>query len=449
MLQKLYEYSPIFIQNLMVSLKGMQFRKERYNKEYYLEMERLRLIENEFDIQETRLNEFIHFIRKNSKYYEEVLKDSPNNFTINDLKTLPILDKEIIRENIDEMLTRQDNIIKMGTGGSTGKSLVYYTHKSDISRKIAYLDFYKEKHGVRKGMRRVSIGGRVIVPNKQKRKIFWRFNKPLNQLLFSAYHADGENLNYYIRKLNSFKPETIDGFTTIIHRLAIYILNNDLELNFKPIAIFPTAEAMTPEMKKDIESAFNCPVRNQYASSEGAPFITENTNGKLQISPATGIFELEHIQDNIYELIVTGFYTKTTPILRYKIGDSVELETELPKNYKQKDIKIKRIIGRNNDFLYSNERGIVTNVNLSTVIKAGGTSIIDSQFIQNNVNQIIINLIIDNKTNTIVLEKELIKSLNTRFGNSTEYIFNYVEEIAKTSGGKKRFTINNIEEFKE
>ena len=103
-------------------------------------------------------------------------------------------------------------------------------------------------------------------------------------------------------------------------------------------------------MKRDIEKAFACPVRNQYASSEGAPFITENSNGDLELDLATGYFELEKVEGKIYELIVTGFYTTTTPLFRYKIGDSVELYEELPENYTQKDIKIRRIIGRNNDF---------------------------------------------------------------------------------------------------
>ena len=88
---------------------------------------------------------------------------------------------------------------------------------------------------------------------KIKRKSFWRYNEPLNQLLLSAYHLKEENLQYYIQKLNNFKPETLDGYTTALHRIAKYILDNEIKLDFKPIAIFPTAEALTDEMKRDIE----------------------------------------------------------------------------------------------------------------------------------------------------------------------------------------------------
>lgn len=445
MLEYIYNHSPIFFQNIMVSVKGKQFIKQRYTNHYYEELRTLRKNKNKYMLQEKRLNDFIVYLKNNSKYYKKLLINLDLPVTIQDLKKLPILEKQTINQNIFNIVTTDKDLIKMQTGGSTGVGMIFYSTPYDMSRKFAYLDYFKESHGVYKGMRRASIGGKAIIPNNQKRKIYWRYNKPLNQMLFSAYHADGENLHYYIKQLNIFKPESIDGFTTVIHRIAKYINDNKIELKFKPIAIFPTAEALTDEMKYDIENAFKCPVRNQYASSEGAPFITENIHGELEINPESGVFEFQHIQDNIYELIVTGFYTTTTPLLRYRIGDSVELYDELPTNYTQKDIKIKKIIGRNNDFLLSNERGIVTNINLSTVIRDAGSLVKHSQFVQNKLDEIDVYLVTEDKVNKEKLEKLLVSKLKIRFGNSTTYKFHYVEEIEKTSGGKTRFTINNID----
>ncbi|WP_016911238.1 phenylacetate--CoA ligase family protein [Mammaliicoccus vitulinus] len=444
MLDFIYNHSPIFFQNIMVSVKGKQFIKQRYTEHYYNELAALKNCNDKFKLQEKRLNDFVSYIKKNSEFYGKLLNNVSNPISIQSIKKLPILEKETVNKNLSTMITTNNKLIKLQTGGSTGVGMIFYTSPVDMSRKFAYLDYFKETHGVYKGMKRVSIGGKAIIPNKQIRKIFWRYNKPLNQMLFSSYHADGDNLKCYVKQLNKFQPETIDGFTTVIHRMAKYIIDNQIKLNFKPVAIFPTAEALTDEMKKDIEKAFNCPVRNQYASSEGAPFITENIDGELEINPETGIFELEHIQGNIYELIVTGFYTTTTPLLRYKIGDSVELYEKLPTNYSQKDIKIKRIIGRNNDFLISNERGIVTNVNLSTVIRDAGPSIKNSQFVQNKSDEVDIYLVIEKDINIEKLEKLLVSKLKIRFGETTKFKFKYVDSIAKTTGGKTRFTINNI-----
>ena len=445
MLEYIYNYSPIVFQNIMVSIKGKQLIKQRYTSYYYDELKRLRNCQDPFELQQQRMKEFYKYIKKKSNFHNKRLMKFNNEIDIDNLEHYPVLEKEDIRNNIDEIITGDPNdLLKSGTGGSTGKSLKFYTSKYDMSRKIAYLDYFKEQHGVYKGMKRVSIGGRKIIPNHQKKKIFWRYNEPLNQLLFSAYHADGENLKYYVQKLNDFKPETLDGFPTVLHRISKYILENNIKLTFTPIAIFPTAEALTDEMKKDIEKAFNCPVRNQYASSEGSPFITENTDGELELGPMSGYFELEKVEGKIYELIVTGFYTTTTPLFRYRIGDSVELYEDLPENYTQQDIKIKRIIGRNNDFLYSSEKGMITNVHLSTAIRSLGTDVKESQFIQNEKDRIIVNLVIDDSANKEIIIDKLTKELKVRFGNSTQFDINFVDSIALTKGGKKRFTINNL-----
>lgn len=446
MFQFIYDHSPIFFQNIMASVQGKIYIKQRYSKHYYNE---LKILENCNDfslLQQERLQSFYKYIKQNSVYYNKLLKNYGDEITINDLSLFPKLTKDDIRNNIDSIMTKNKNkVVKKGTGGSTGKSMIYYSDTYDMSRKIAYLDYFKKQHGVSNGMRRVSVGGKKIIPNRQKKKIFWRYNKPLKQLIFSAYHADGDNLPYYIKKLNDFKPKSLDGYTTVIHRIAKYILENNIELKFKPIAIFPTAESLTDEMKEDIELAFKCPVRNQYASSEGAPFITENKFGELEINLATGVFEFEKVQDKVYELIVTGFYTSTTPLFRYKIGDSVELYEELKPNYEQKDVKIKRIIGRNNDFLQSSDKGIVTNVNLSTAIRTLGNDVIESQFVQDEIGTVKVFLVVENSVNKKELIKNLESELIVRFGKSTEFIFKFVDKIQQTSGGKKRFAINNID----
>ncbi|MDO0993967.1 phenylacetate--CoA ligase family protein [Staphylococcus borealis] len=363
MLQFIYDHSPIALQNIMVSIQGKLYEKQRYTKEYYEELERLRECQDPFELQEKRMRNFYKYIKNNSKYYNKKLLDFSDSIDLENLEKYPVLTKELVRLNVEDMVTRDKNdLITLGTGGSTGKSLKIYSSSLDMSRKIAYLDFFKEQHGVYKGMRRVSVGGRKIVPQKQKKKNFWRYNEPLNQ----------------------------------------------------------------------------------YASSEGSPFITENTKGEYEIGTMSGYFELEKVEDKIYELIVTGFYTTTTPLFRYKIGDSVELYEELPENYTQKDIKIKRIIGRNNDFLKSSERGIITNVYLSTAIRELGNAVIDSQFVQNEIDLVEVNLVVAEGTNNKRLIKKLETQLKSRFGDRTRFKYNFVDNISRTNGGKKRFMINNL-----
>src|SRR5699024_599571 len=152
MLQKIYNLSPIFFQNIMVSVKGVQIFKQRYNKHYKKELKELSDSKDKFKLQEKRLEEFYNYITEHSNYFSKYKRIVTKNLTLDEIELLPFMDKEIIRNNLEEIVTREKNIIRSGTGGSTGKSMKYYTHPYDISRKIAYLDYFKAKHGVYFGM---------------------------------------------------------------------------------------------------------------------------------------------------------------------------------------------------------------------------------------------------------------------------------------------------------
>jgi phenylacetate-CoA ligase len=76
-LEKLYDHSPIFFQNIMVTMSGYQRNRHRYGNAYYDHLEFLRdfdtwSIEQKLEYQQ---NEFINFIRyavENSAFYRDL-----------------------------------------------------------------------------------------------------------------------------------------------------------------------------------------------------------------------------------------------------------------------------------------------------------------------------------------------------------------------------------------
>jgi len=100
-------------------------------------------------------------------------------------------------------------------------------------------------------------------------------------MLYSSFHLTEKNITYYIDSLNDFKPVAIDGFVSSIYEIAFYIKRKKVKLKFQPKVIFPTSETLTEDYRKTIEEVFNCNVRDQYASSEGAPFVWECEYGNL------------------------------------------------------------------------------------------------------------------------------------------------------------------------
>lgn len=445
MVNILYDNSPVSIQNLMVTLQGVILNSKRYGKIYYKELSYLKSIEkkDKYRIQLQELNEILKFSKENSSFYKEKLKDVNIPIReIRELKKISILTKEDIRNHIDDIITiPKKEAVVTHTGGTTGKSLTVYRTKSDMEKRMAYLDFFKEKHGVRKGMKRASFMGRAIIPINNKRDIYWRYNASLKQMLYSSFHLSDENMRFYIDSLNTFKPLSIDGFPSSISSIARYILKNNIKLDFTPICIFPTAETLLDKDKRDIEKAFGAPVRDQYASSEGSPFITECEKGNLHLNIETGVFEAAETDRKETGILVTSFYNYGTPLIRYKIGDSV-VWSDKKCSCGDNSPLVERIVGRTADYLTAPDGFKITSVNMANAVKVLPNSIVESQFIQVSKSKIRINLVVDSANYMDEHKEVLINEMHQRLGTNMIFEIRLVNELEKDKSGKTRMIIN-------
>lgn len=445
MLEKLYDKSPIFIQELLINGYGLKtylerycgkyryYKKEYFNRDYksYIEEEQNQLVE---------LKKLLKHAKSKSIYYARILKniDIEKIESLDILKEIPILEKENLRKKTEDIIISKE--LKSSTSGTTGKSMTVYFTKDDYKKRMAYLDAFKERFGVKLGMKVARFSGKNIIPmNTSEIKKFWRTNRIINQRVYSTFHLSEKNLKYYIDDLNKYRPKSIDGFISAIYELAKFIDINNLKLNFKPLAIFPTSETVLSHQKELVEKIFQCKVRNQYASSEGAPFITECIGGNLHYNMDTGIIEI--IENG--EILVTSFTTYGTPLIRYKIGDRVKLSNEICKCGSSHPV-IEEISGRNTDFLYSKERGKINAANMSNVIKYIPNAIKKIQFIQDKIDEIIINIEIDKERYKEEYDNEIIKEMKNRFGEKVKFKINKLEKIKREQSGKFRYIKNNL-----
>lgn len=451
--KKIYDNVPVIVQNVMISIYGKRLITNRYGNTYKSHLEFLRenfyrLDHNAYQLE--ALNKFLQYISNNSLYYGKIIKkDSLPLMDVSSLDKFSTITKEILRSNIDDIITAPKNtLIPSFTGGTTGKSLNIFFNLEDNQKRMAFLDFFKERHEVYQGMKRASFTGKDLIPVKQKKKTFWRYNRPLKQLLFSSFHLTEGNIPFYIDALNKFKPQSMDGFPSVMMTLAKYIVRNDIKLDFQPIAIFPTAETITEYDREIIEKAFKAKVRNQYASSEGAPFITECSEGNLHMDIMTGVFEKVVKDKDVSEVYVTAFETRGTPLVRYKIGDVLEF-TDRKCNCGYDTPLVNRIIGRDMDFLYSKERGKISSANMSNTIKNLPNSIVNIQFVQEVENEIVIFVVKDKTTYKSSHEKDLLNEMKIRLGESIKFSIQYVNEIPVENSGKYRMVKNNMKNLEQ
>lgn len=451
MLKKVYEHSPVLMQHMFTSARGLLVSHARYGDVYrahrvWLEEFDALPIEAKRSRQAASLREFVAFAATRSPFYQALYRDAgidPSSIiTVADLARLPRVDKETLRAHIGQVTVasgRSD--VAAHTGGTTGKSLTVNLWREDLQRRMAVLDHFKARVGFEnRRMRRASFTGKHIVPPHQKGGPYWRYNHACRQLLFSAFHLNSETASLYFEALRRFRPLAIDGFPSGMLQVARYMTGRGLSLETTPIAIFPTSETVLPEERRILESAFDAPVRNQYASSEGAPFITECGMGTLHIEMSTGVFEFaEH-----GEILITGFDTHGTPLIRYAIGDRATPANDYLCDCGIASDQVMEIAGRGSQFLCRVDGTRVFSANLSNLFKSAPNSIVAAQLIQERRGEVRILLVVDHDAFKPEHETQLRDEFIHKFDRETELVIEIVPSIPPLASGKVPFVRNLV-----
>lgn len=234
----------------------------------------------------------------------------------------------------------------------------------------------------------------------------------------------------------------MDGYPSSLYEVARYINKYNIKLSFQPVAVFPTAEALLPHFRTEIEKAFNCRVFNQYASSEGAPFVTECTFGRLHYNMLSGVIE----QDENNEMIITSFMNDGTPLIRYRIGDKIEFADEAETCACGSALPlVKELQGRTSDYILSSTNRKINSMSLSIIADDLHEYVVAMQVVQNKKNHVTLNIVPD-EAYMNELDKKIKEKMIYFLGDEMSIDIQKVPEIEKDKSGKYKFVINNLVE---
>lgn len=447
-----YRNAPYFVKVILLNIIALSNYKKRNTKGYSLFLKKYydnwRL--DIKDLENIQNDELKHLLKEAyffSSYYQKIF--NRNNVDIEDIENnprnvlnrLPLLSKADRRSFSKEILNQNPKrkLIEIGyTSGTSGTPTENYLDQESIDRSFALWSRFHETIGIKKGMKSIRFSGRLIVNPEQKTGPFWVYNYFDKQLLMSTYHLTEKNLVHYIDKINKFTPQFLDGYPSAFYIIANFALKNGIKLQCKPIAITTTAETLYDYQRSIIQEFFQCKVYNQYASSEGSPVITECNYGGLHVNMDSGVFEFLNNNDEpakpgeMARMVVTSFRNLKTPLIRYDILDTVILSEHMDCECGCKMPIIEKIIGREDDILWTEEKGYVGR--MDTAYK-GLEGILQSQIIQLTPTKFIIRNVID-KMFTKDIEYKFKKNLIDRLGNNIELNFEYVDSIPLGKNGK-------------
>lgn len=424
--------------------------RETFKELFYLE----RLSTEEVKrYQEKCLIEFLNNAFREVPYYQKLFEEKTDkSITIESFKDIPILSKEDIRNNLESLINTSMGLASLevrNTGGSTGCPLEFYCDDIAGAKDNAHHWYLYSKMGYEKVDVIVSCGGHEISYSKRKNNVFWKKNHKSSvwgQLSFSVLYLTEENIAVYVKKLLQVRPSILRGYPSFFDRLATYIVDNKIKVDFFIKGVNLTAEMCSTSQRENIEKAFCTKVYFEYGHTEISAYcFTQDDSYIYQSSPCYGYLEVLNQNDEpvkcgeVGRIISTGFNNVGMPFIRYDTGDLCQL---IDRNGGV--IRFSKIMGRNQDYIVteSGDKLYLTALIFGQHLHAF-KNIIQWQMVQNSVGVVVLKIV---KGYDYSHEDE--NEIRDNFHNVAMLIvdFIYVESIPLTQRGKHLFLIQNIKE---
>ena len=459
--EKLYSKSPLFIQNLGISFFGMYWFNRRYSGVFKNELkaakEREAFSEQHWiDYQTKELRKLLIHCHDNVPYYQDRFKEIGLNrtelerFELNSLRALPFLEKKTFKLLGDSSLLsnkKEPNCEYFYSSGSTGtptKTLYskrmhqkYYAIFEARIHNWASID-YKTPRGV--------IGGRRILSNSEIKGPFYRYNMVEKQTYFSAYHINPETIENYIEGMINNKVDYMTGYASANFFLARFIKEKKLTAP-KMRAVLTSSEELTPEMREVFKEVYGCDTFDSYNGVECCNLISECEHHKLHISPDVGIVEIINSEGlpvepgEIGEIISTGLLNFNQPLIRYKMGDLVQLAIDQNCKCGREMPVVEKIVGRIEDTVIGVDgremvrfHGIFINI----------PEILKSQIVQLSITDFKIKLVLKDSVLSAVSHDLIVNRMHSQLGNQIQIQIEKVDDIPVGPNGKFKAVVSMI-----
>jgi phenylacetate-CoA ligase len=459
-LKRLYDHTPVFVQDFAASQYGRRLVKTYMGNHYHywrtlVEQSQWWSQSEVADLQNVKLRSFVQTAYTQSPYWKRTFDGlglSPADIhSAADLTSLPLLDKQTLQapdadvqsQSIVDSAPRGE-IVWMSTSGTTGKALRLALTAESYQREYAFRDLHRSWGGVQPTDANAYLMSFPIVPVAQEKPPFWRHNRALNQLILSSPHLSPRNMPFYLAKLVQFAPQYIHGFPSGVYLLALGCLTAG-ETRIRPKAVFTGSETLHSHQRAAIEEAFGCKVFNWYGNTEMAGNIVECECGSLHIKQEHSVVEFLDEDGHAAapgqtgELVCTAFGNVATPLIRYRTGDMALVGGEECVCGRQGPL-VKDIIGRSNDFLITPDG---RHVRVSSEVFSHSPNVIEGQIFQTDPSVVTLRIVRRPGFSDSDLE-HLVQRLRSYVGSSIQVRHEFMDQIPRERSGKYTYLLSRV-----
>lgn len=371
------------------------------------------------------------------------------------LHDLPILTKELIRENSERLVA--SDAARRGTftntsGGSTGEPVVLIQDREyrDRSRAVAML--FNEWAGYRTGFPMIKLWGSerdLFVGRETFKTTFVRMLR--NERWLNAFRMTPEQMRSYIEEINRVEPEFVLAYVESIYDLARFAEREGITIR-APRSVMTSAGPLEAPVRATIERVFGAPVFNRYGSREVGDIACDCSSHRgLHVCSPYHLVEVLR-EDGTQaqpgesgELVITLLTNLSMPLIRYRIGDKGRWAGE-PCDCGRPWPLLETVEGRVSDIFVRSDGGRVHG-EYFTHLFYFLPWVRKFQVVQESLRCIDVRLVPMDERGIAPFRAELAEieaKVRLVMGNDCAVSFIACEQIAPTASGKFRYTISKV-----
>jgi len=296
------------------------------------------------------LHDLRQYAYERSPFYQKFHK----GLTGRPLHELPVLTKALMMENFDELVTDRslhlEDVRTFATQGEAGQPYKNRYWVNATSGSSGHPGFFlfdaAEWTDVLASFARSQewSGVRINLTRRQKMATVasispWHMSGQVSATVKSWWRPSlrvpaSQPLSQTVEQLNEWQPEVLVAYASMVGILAEEQLAGRLQI--QPKVVYPASEVLTSRTRNQAKEAWGNEPFNQYVATETASIATEHQSCRRM-----HFFEdlvISEVVDEQYrpvpageygaKLLVTTLFSRTQPLIRYELNDSVRVSTE-------------------------------------------------------------------------------------------------------------------------